>query len=661
MESTAQHISHLSSVQIKAEPDSVETPNGTTLLAVLQVLQKYNLKETEDQLKKEAKVSDVLKQRSDSKVSSVLSTHKSEGNADLYEDAFMDLKKFVDSSFDAFKHELGKILYPVFVHMYLELVYNGHEAEAIKLMERFGKDQEHYYREDLQRLSMFTKRYQINGNEITEIFRSNEFMIRISRDTLATLKRHLLKKKQNIILKIIQEHLHFDTYERVARTNSQIDSVAGSVIGEATRQENKAKVYYGLPREPDYQYTVIEDDEGGDKPKKKKPKKESLFNKKFKTDPNAPPMDQIPFPELKNNDKTEKIKALREASKMVNLGVDSLPSICCYTLLNSAQSVICAEISDDSTILAVGFSNNKVKVWSLLTQKLKAMKSADQLQDIDYEAENVWARIMDERNAESSRVLYGHLGPVYNVSFSPDKTLLLSCSEDSTVRLWSLLTWTCLVAYRGHVFPVWDVKFSPHGYYFVTASHDKTARLWATDHHQPLRIFSGHFADVDKVQFHPNCNYVATGSSDRTIRLWDCITGNDVRVMTGHKAAILALSFSTEGRFLASAGSDNSLLLWDIAHGHLLAQMVSHSGPIHCLSFSRDGTILASGSLDCTVKLWDFAKLVEDVNLNHNPDIISNTVSYLLRTYATKSSPLISLQFSRRNVLLAVAMFDTNM
>lgn len=672
MESTAQDISHLSSVQIKTEPDSVETPDRTTLLAVLQVLRKYNLKETEEQLKKEAKVSDVpTTQGSDSEVSSVLSTYKSEGNPDLYEDAYMDLKKFVDSSLDAFKHELGMILYPVFVHMYLELVYNGHEAQAIKLMERFGKDQEHYYKDDLQRLSMVTKRDQMNGNEITDTFRSNEFIIRMSRDTLATLKRHLQEKKQSIILNIIQEHLYFDMYEGVARTKSQIDSVAGSVIGEATRQDNKAKVYYGLPREPDYQYAAVEDDEdteadGGDKPKKKKPKKESFFNKKLKTDPNAPPMDRIPFPELKDNDKTEKIKALREASKRVNLGVDSLPSICCYTLLNSAQSVICAEISDDSTILAVGFANSHVRVWSLLTQKLKAMKSADQLQDIDHEAEDVWARIMDERNAESSRLLYGHSGPVYNVSFSPDKTLLLSCSEDSTVRLWSLLTWTCLVAYKGHVFPVWDVKFSPQGYYFVTASHDKTARLWATDHHQPLRIFSGHFADVDKVQFHPNSNYVATGSSDRTIRLWDCISGNHVRVMTGHKAAIQALSFSTEGRFLASAGADNRLLLWDLAHGHLLAELASHSAPTHCLAFSRDGTILASGSLDCTVKLWDFAKLaedvsIEDVNVTHNPDIRSNTESYLLRTYATKSSPLISLQFSRRNVLLAVAMFDTNM
>lgn len=37
-------------------------------------------------------------------------------------------------------------------------------------------------------------------------------------------------------------------------------------------------------------------------------------------------------------DKVEKIKALREASKRVNLGPDNLPSICFYTMLNSSET-----------------------------------------------------------------------------------------------------------------------------------------------------------------------------------------------------------------------------------------------------------------------------------------------------------------------------------
>lgn len=56
------------------------------------------------------------------------------------------------------------------------------------------------------------------------------------------------------------------------------------------------------------------------------------------------------------------------------------------------------------------------------------------------------------------------------------RNYLLSSSEDGTIRLWSLQTFTCLVGYKGHNFPVWDTQFSPFGYYFVSGGHDRVAR-----------------------------------------------------------------------------------------------------------------------------------------------------------------------------------------
>ncbi|XP_076223518.1 TATA-box binding protein associated factor 5 isoform X3 [Nomia melanderi] len=500
----------------------------STMLAVLQLLRKYNLKGTEELFKKEANLTDISPdeaQQTDSEVNSVLSAYKSEGDPALYEKAYSELKKFVEGSLDIYKHELGTILYPVLVHMYLELVYNNHSEEAKQLLEKFCGNLEEYYQNDMKRLSNVTKREQMAGNELTDTFKSNQFIIRMSRDTLSILKRHLQEKKHSVLLNIIQEHLYFDMYEGVARNKQQIDATSGAVVGEATRQDNKAKVYYGLLKEPDIQCMPPteeeEDDTGGadgDKPKKKKTKKDPLFSKKTKSDPNAPPVGRMPLPNLKDADKLEKVKALREASKRVVLGPDTLPSICFYTILNAVHthSVTAAEVAEDSSLLAIGFSDSSIKVWSLVPQKLRLMKTGEQLQDIDREADDVLVRMMDDRTAETSRTLFGHNGPVYSLSFSPDRNLLLSSSEDSTIRLWSLHTWTCVVCYKGHLFPVWCVRFSSHGYYFATSSHDKTARLWATDSHQPLRIFAGHYSDVDVVQFHPNSNYVATGSSDMT-------------------------------------------------------------------------------------------------------------------------------------------------
>jgi len=53
-------------------------------------------------------------------------------------------------------------------------------------------------------------------------------------------------------------------------------------------------------------------------------------------------------------------------------------------------SVTAAEVAEDSSLLAVGFSDSTIKIWSLIPQKLRLMKTAEQLQDIDREAGNIY-------------------------------------------------------------------------------------------------------------------------------------------------------------------------------------------------------------------------------------------------------------------------------
>lgn len=381
-------------------------------------------------MKKDANLTDIPDNVPvDSDVSSVLAAYKSEGDPDLYEYAYLELRRFVDESLDIYKvwqfnscfvffnallkivrlnliilfffcfemaksqHELAMILYPVFVHMYLELVYNDHEEQAKKLIDKFGAEQEHYYHEDITRLATVTKRDQMSGNDLAETFKSNEFIIRISRDTLSLLKRHLQEKKQSVIMNIVNEHLYFDLYEGVARNKAQCEATAGAMTGEAKRQDNKVKVYYGLLKEPDMQTLAQpqeEDDDldpdAPDKPKKKKSKKDPLFSKKSKSDPNAPPIDRMPLPELRDIDKQEKVRSMREAMKRVPLGPDSLPSVCFYTILNSSNSVTCAEICDDTSLVAIGFADSMLRVWSLTPSKLREMKPADQLKEVDKDA-----------------------------------------------------------------------------------------------------------------------------------------------------------------------------------------------------------------------------------------------------------------------------------
>lgn len=60
----------------------------------------------------------------------------------------------------------------------------------------------------------------------------------------------------------------------------------------------------------------------------------------------------------------------------------SLITICNYIIF----SVTVAEVAEDSSLLAIGFSDSGIKVWSLVPQKLRLMKTGELLQDVEREA-----------------------------------------------------------------------------------------------------------------------------------------------------------------------------------------------------------------------------------------------------------------------------------
>lgn len=312
--------------------------------------------------------------------------------------------------------------------------------------------------------------------------------------------------------------------------------------------------------------------------------------------------------------------------------VAALPSVCAYTFHDADDGITCSTFSDDITLMAAGFEESFVQVWSLKGEKLRGIRGNPNLSSI---RDSRTLSRQRETESYSTRRLIGHSGPVYGVDFDPvggsasAPRHLLSCSADATARLWSLDTYSALVAYRGHQHPVWDIKWSPIGTYFATASADKTARLWSTERVNPLRMYAGHLSDVDCLTFHPNSLYLATGSSDRSCRLWDVQRGACVRLFVGHQSAISCLKISPDGRYLASAAAGNgtasqfagvdgvdptskgahindvSISLWDLASGRRIKKMWGHEERIYSMDFSADGSLLVTGSEDCSVRCWD--------------------------------------------------------
>ncbi|WVF65877.1 hypothetical protein IAT40_000614 [Kwoniella sp. CBS 6097] len=313
------------------------------------------------------------------------------------------------------------------------------------------------------------------------------------------------------------------------------------------------------------------------------------------------------LPDLKRE-----VEAIRDKRKMIRLGPPTedgkvgsssqavLPSVAAFTLFDHGETATSAEFSKDSSLMAVGSSESTIRLWSLKGEKLKK-KSIDPTDGS-----------LIEDDGLPMRKLVGHSGPVYSLSFDPmygsasQPSTMLSSSQDGTVRLWSLDTYSNLVVYRGHGRdPVWDVEWGPMGVYFATASRDRTARLWSSDRVTPLRMYTGHLSDVNCVRFHPNSLYLATGSNDASCRLWDVQRGACVRLFLGHTDAVTTLAVSPDGKLLASAGLDSSIWLWDLGSSRPIKRMTGHRAPVQSLSFSAESSVLVSGGLDATVRCWD--------------------------------------------------------
>merc|ERR1711874_286980 len=104
----------------------------------------------------------------------------------------------------------------------------------------------------------------MNGYQIMDTFRASQFTIRMPRESASNLKRYLTEGGCGPVPRIIQDRLYLDVYDGVPRNRGQVVATAGAIEGEAPRQVNKAKMFYGLLKEPELPNVAIEEEEEGE-------------------------------------------------------------------------------------------------------------------------------------------------------------------------------------------------------------------------------------------------------------------------------------------------------------------------------------------------------------------------------------------------------------
>lgn len=218
--------------------------------------------------------------------------------------------------------------------------------------------------------------------------------------------------------------------------------------------------------------------------------------------------------------------------------------------------------------------------------------------------------------------LPGHQGIVWNVGWNQEGTILVSCGEDKTVRLWARNInsennlWVChSILSDGHQRTIRSVSFSPCNKLIASASFDGTVCIWEKktsmkgNQYECTATLEGHENEVKCVAWSASGSFLATCSRDKSVWIWEVGEDGDFEcaaVLSAHTQDVKKVIWHPHQDILASASYDNTVRLFceEDDDWVCFGTLKSHDSTVWSLAFDSSGKNLATCSDDRTIKIW---------------------------------------------------------
>ena len=240
----------------------------------------------------------------------------------------------------------------------------------------------------------------------------------------------------------------------------------------------------------------------------------------------------------------------------------------------SHPSVNCVAFHPSEPFIATAGSNSKATLWLLFPDN-----NVSWLGDMNCSRGNVFSVAFhptlpilvtgDTQNVKLWQIIYNNRSMV-SLGSNPKNTDMM--------RWYNVRRIDCIAILEGRQKAVTSVAFHPTAPVIVSGSEDTTIKLWRLLPDETsvvcMATLTGNYKPVHSVAFHPNGKLLASGNSGKTAVLWDSSVlttkqQNEMALMRGVERTLVPRLFSGRARYLPYMS----------AASHILNKVTGQRGP----------------------------------------------------------------------------------
>lgn len=219
--------------------------------------------------------------------------------------------------------------------------------------------------------------------------------------------------------------------------------------------------------------------------------------------------------------------------------------------------------------------------------------------------------------------LAGHTDHVRDIEFSSDRTLLASCGQDGTIRLWNIDTKEQVTSIKVQEKTLYAIAFSPDGKTLATGGRGGTVTLWNVRTHSKINSFPmPGLATVLDITWSPDGKTVVVHSWAGIVLIHASDGKSQLVTFDDALPSPLSMAMSPDGKRIVVGGNAATLAVWGRSQKRILAKFEAlpkdasnllNLSSLVSLAFSPNEDLLAVSSgfkIPSTVTLWNPTKKV---------------------------------------------------